>query len=170
VSGFTHEPPGGGKPDWYTPPWVFEQLDCGFTLDPCHPAKRLFWVPAARIISLPDDGLALPWEGKVWLNPPYGRETPLWLDKLARHGEGIALVFARTDTQWFHDVMRNASAVLFMKDRVRFIDSYTMKEGGSPGCGSALIGYGKWAADILTDCKVKGTIVRRDHAIPSWLM
>jgi hypothetical protein len=170
MSGFTHEPPGGGKPDWYTPKWIFDGLGCEFNLDPCHPAKRLPWVPVSRTISLPWDGLAATWEGRVWLNPPYGKETPLWLKKMSEHGDGIALVFSRTDTQWFHDAITNTSGILFLKDRVRFIDSATMEPGGSPGCGSVLISWGGPCAEILRTAKLKGTYFPLNANVPSWLM
>lgn len=49
-----------------------------------------------------EGGLESPWIDRVWLNPPYGRETGLWLRTLAAHGSGIALVFARTETEMFH--------------------------------------------------------------------
>lgn len=66
-----------------------------FHLDPCgYPG----WATADRLICLPDDGLAVPWDGRVWLNPPYGREVWTWLDRLAQHGHGTALIFARTET------------------------------------------------------------------------
>lgn len=171
MSGFTHEPPGGGKPDWYTPQWIFDALDCAFDLDPCHPANRLPWVPAQNVISLPQDGLAAEWYGRVWLNPPYGKETPEWLAKMAKHGRGIALVFSRTDTQWFHDAIASAGGVFFLKDRVRFIDSATMEPGGSPGCGSALISWGNGTTRILSEIKAKGTFINLENkvAVPAWL-
>ena len=156
--GFAHDRTTG-SPEWYTPAWVFDALtdDQGarmvFDLDPCHPVERLAWIPARNVYSLPSDGLALPWEGRVWLNPPYGLETPRWLERLAKHGNGIALVFARPDTAWFHAAASSAGAVLFLKKRIRFVgtdgkpplvtDKRTgrMREG-SPGAGSMLIAWG----------------------------
>ncbi len=87
--GLHHEPPSGGSCEWYTPPWVFAALGLTFDLDPCAPALPLAeWIPARRRYSLPDDGLALPWEGRVWLNPPYAQHTARWVGKLAEHGRG----------------------------------------------------------------------------------
>ena len=105
MSGFAHEPPASKNVEWYTPPWVFEALGerIDFDLDPCHPeGDRLPWIPAWDVYTRQDDGLAQPWWGRVWLNPPYGTETPRWLAKMAAHRDGIALVFARTDPAWFH--------------------------------------------------------------------
>lgn len=167
MSGFTHEPPTGGKADWYTPKYIFDALQTSFDLDPCHPQQRLPWIPVGHIISLPQDGLAADWKGRVWLNPPYGKETPDWLKKMAAHGNGIALVFSRTDTKWFHDAIANAHALLFLDKRIRFIDSDTMEQGGSPGCGSVLIAWGADCAEILRGADL-GTYIKLGSHLPPW--
>ncbi|WP_223160903.1 phage N-6-adenine-methyltransferase [Salinicola aestuarinus] len=87
------------KDEWLTPPSILEALG-SFDLDPCSPVERP-WDTASEHLTLHDDGLSAAWRGRVWLNPPYGRETGLWLEKLAEHGDGIALVFARTETEMF---------------------------------------------------------------------
>ena len=45
-----------------------------------------------------EDGLVLPWEGRVWLNPVRCRGLP-FLERMADHGNGVALIFARTETK-----------------------------------------------------------------------
>lgn len=97
---------------WLTPPHILDALG-PFDLDPCgHPD----WPTARRRVTLPDDGLAADWSGRVWLNPPYGREVWEWLAKLAAHGDGIALVFARTETEGFvREVWGKADAILFLQ-------------------------------------------------------
>lgn len=128
--------------EWYTPPSIFKILDVGFTMDPCHPGRDVVdWIPATFIYTKTDDGLSKPWLGKVWLNPPYGRELTHWLAKMDFHRNGIALVFARTDTAWFHDYVAQADAVLFLKKRVRFVDAQG-NQGDSPNCGSMLVAWG----------------------------
>jgi len=74
--------------EWLTPKYITDALG-RFDLDPCSPAERRPWDTATRHIGIPDDGLAMPWEGRVWCNPPYGRETFKWLSKLAEHGQGL---------------------------------------------------------------------------------
>lgn len=57
--------------DWYTPAWIFEAMDETFDLDVASPPGGIPWLPCRRYYSLEDDGLAQPWEGFVWCNPPF---------------------------------------------------------------------------------------------------
>ena len=75
----------------YTPAWIFNVLGVRFDLDVCAPIGGTGLVPADRHYSLVDDGLASPWIGRVWMNPPYSKPTP-WVDKFIEHGNGIALL------------------------------------------------------------------------------
>lgn len=85
---------------WLTPPHITNALGA-FDLDPCAAPSPRPWPTAARHIELPEDGLAADWDGRVWLNPPYSFAAWKWLAKLAEHGRGTALVFARTETAGF---------------------------------------------------------------------
>jgi hypothetical protein len=128
------------SPDWYTPPSVFSALGLMFDLDPCQPKGGLPWIPARRFYCFPEHGLHLPWEGRVWLNPPYGPHTKRWIGKFLEHGNGVALVFVRTGSTWGQAALRGAGAVLFMAGRVKFI-SPGGKDGTSPA-DSMLIACG----------------------------
>lgn len=140
--------------EWYTPRVVFEALGLEFDLDPCRPVDGpLPWIPARDSYSKADDGLLKPWRGLVWMNPPYGAATPCWMEKLVAHGAGVALVYARTDTYWFHDAARSAHAVCFIKGRVRFVDRLERElASGRPGSGSVLFGFGELAAGAVRRC------------------
>src|SRR5689334_16014213 len=86
--------------DRITPKWLVDRLGL-FDLDPCQSMTQP-WPCARRGFTVRDDGLTLPWgSAEVWLNPPYGIETGKWLSRLAAHGNGMALVFARTETRMF---------------------------------------------------------------------
>jgi hypothetical protein len=148
TSGLVHESPVNATVEWYTPPWVFDALGLEFDLDPCSGPGDL--VPARRKIRLPDDGLAAEWSGRVWLNPPYGPHTPVWLSRLADHGDGIALVFSRTDTAWFHESAARADVACFMRGRVRFLRDGG-EASGAPGAGSVLLAYGETCAAALLE-------------------
>jgi hypothetical protein len=139
-------PVTGATVEWYTPPGVIAALGLAYDLDPCTPPGGLEWIPAARTYSLPDDGLHLPWHGRVWLNPPYGPLTGAWLRRLAAHGDGIALVFARTETRWWHDTVGAADAVCFIAGRLTFVDRDRNEGGYNAGAPSALVAYGATCA------------------------
>lgn len=142
ATGFTHDNKHNATVDWYTPSWVFERLGLMFDLDPCQPPEGIKWIPAKNKYSLQDDGLIQPWHGRVWLNPPYGKYTPAWLERMHNHRNGVALVFARTDCGWFHKFVVNADAMLFLKGRVKFVDGLGVTGASGAGCGSMLIAWG----------------------------
>lgn len=162
AKGFTHESSDNKTVEWYTPKSIFEALGLVFELDPCSPGRAIVpWIPAKRCYSIADrqDGLMLPWDGNVWMNPPYGKNTPAWLERLALHGLGIALLFARTDSKWFHRFVVMADAICLVKGRIQFINEkyaagyaagkFNENEMGTPGAGSMLIAYGKANAFAL---------------------
>lgn len=145
-----HELPNRGETDvWLTPRHVLDALG-PFDLDPC---AQPGWTTAAEHITEAEDGLARPWHRFVWMNPPYSH-VRLWLERLAEHGDGIALIFARTETRTFHElVWRRASAVLFPLGRLTFLQADGTKvrnEGsGNAGAPSVFVAYGDRAAAHL---------------------
>lgn len=139
----------GVTDDWLTPKEII--LACGrFDLDPCAAPSPRPWPTAERHIELPDDGLATEWSGRVWLNPPYGPQTGYWMRKLANHADGIALIFARTDTEMFHRyVWERASALLFLEGRLFFHRPDGTRADYNAGAPSVLVAYGERNADTL---------------------
>lgn len=144
------------KGEWLTPPEIIRALG-PFDLDPCAPVNRL-WDMAARHYTIEDDGLVQPWQGRVWLNPPYGRETFRWMAKLAVHKKGIALIFARTETKGFHrEIWEKAHSVLFFEGRLSF---YTVdgKQGGAANVPLCLVSYRDIDTTIIAMTKNYGQI------------
>lgn len=160
--GFTHEATTAGSVEWLTPRAVFDALDCDFDLDPCSPGEGRSHVPARAHYTITDDGLAKPWFGRVWLNPPYGRGIDQWLRRAHEHartgfGSVIALVPNRTDTAWFQRWAPRTSAMLLHAGRIRFHrGDKNSPQTGSPGTGSILLAYGSDAHKILTDSDLPG--------------
>ena len=127
--------------EWLTPPEILAALG-RFDLDPCAPAVRP-WDTAAAHYTAADDGLALPWHGRVWCNPPFGREAVKWLEKLRDHGNGIALIPARTETAMFYGaVWGHAAGVLFLRGRPHFHFVDGRRAAFNSGAPVALVAYG----------------------------
>jgi hypothetical protein len=130
-----------------------------FDLDPCSPINRP-WPTATTHYTVQDDGLSKPWEGRVWLNPPYGSETGTWLQRPAEHGDGIALIFARTETEMFHRWgWEEAEAMLFLRGRLRFYTVAGARAKANAGGPSVLIAYGAANAERLRTCGIEGRFV-----------
>lgn len=166
----------GPSEDWLTPPYILDALG-PFDLDPCA-AAEMPWRTARVMLTEADNGLLLDWaeeagEGAlVWLNPPYGRDTARWLERLTMSGlEGLALIFARTETDMFQRlVFDRASGVLFVKGRVRFHLLDGRESPGDGGAPSAIVAYGDRALNRLEKAvaagKLKGCLVTfSDHNV-----
>lgn len=153
-----HKYPSGVTTEWLTPPDILKVLG-RFDLDPCSPVKRP-WPTAARHLTIKDDGLALPWKGRVWLNPPYDKTLGLWMKKMGRHHNGIALIFARTETSVFHDhVWNRADALFFLRGRLRFFRTDGSQSRESSGGPSVLISYGQNNVEALRSSGLRGKLV-----------
>lgn len=148
-----------GKDEWLTPPRIIAALG-SFELDPCAPVVRP-WPTAERHISLPADGLAAVWSGRVFCNPPYGRETGKWLARCAEHGNATALIFARTETEDFvEQVWKKANSILFLWGRLYFHHVDGTKASANAGAPSCLIAYDQHNTRKLATSGLPGQLVR----------
>lgn len=151
---------------WLTPPYILTELGGwqSFDLDPCAAPDPRPWPTARRMNGEEDgDGLSIQWEGRVWLNPPYTSPgISRWMEKLANHGRGTALVFARIETRFFHRwIWEKASALLFLEGRLQFYHpSGEKKTTGNAGAPSVLVAYGSDDADRLEASGIKGAFVK----------
>jgi hypothetical protein len=149
----------GRSDEWLTPPEILHALG-PFDLDPCSPVRRP-WDTAAAHYTEPEDGMARPWWGRVWLNPPYGPQTERWLRRLADHGQGTALIFARTETRmFFESVWARATALLFLEGRLHFYTVAGERAPHNAGGPSVLIAYGAADAERLATAGLAGKVVR----------
>lgn len=155
---------------WLTPPDLLDALGgaSSFDLDPCAAPLPRPWPTARRmIIRAEADGLMVRWSGRVWLNPPYtSAEIARWLARMADHGQGTALIFARTETEAFHrHVWEQAHGLLFLEGRLTF----RLPDGGAPlgrdgrqqnaGAPSVLCAYGQDDLDRLAAAELDGAFV-----------
>lgn len=140
---------------WLTPPSLIHSLG-EFDLDPCSPLNRP-WDTAKKHFTIADNGLLQDWSGRVWLNPPYGRELIKWLEKMSLHGNGTALIYGRTDTKALHKFMFPfAESILFMEGRIKF-HHHNGEQAESPGnAPSILIGYDEFNSEMIEQSGLKG--------------
>ena len=140
-----------GYCEWYTPS---EYLDAArnalgeIDLDPASSAIAQKRVKAKKYYTLKQDGLSKPWAGRVFLNPPYSTDTvgkfttKLYESYLSGNvTAAILLVNNATETVWFRDASKHATAVGFTKERIRFIDEHGARIG-TPLQGQAILYYG----------------------------
>ncbi len=148
----------GRTDEWLTPPEIIGALG-PFDLDPCSPVGRP-WDTAREHWTVEDDGLSRRWLGRVWLNPPYGPLTGRWLSAMAGHGDGIALIFARTETDMFHRWAWDAAdAMLFLRGRLHFHRVDGSRSRDNAGGPHVLIAYGEGNAERLRTCGIDGRFV-----------
>ena len=108
---------------WATPQDFFDALDAEFhfTLDACAVKEN---AKCEAYYTPEQDGLDKPWTGRVWCNPPYGRNVGQWVKKAHDTASGggfvVMLLPARTDTRWFHDYIYGKTEVRFIKGRLKF--------------------------------------------------
>lgn len=114
--------------EWYTPADVIKsvrEVMGSIDLDPASSELANTVVKAKKIYTKEDNGLIQPWNGNVWINPPYTRLTQLFVDKLfeeiaAGHvKQAILLTHPRTDTEWFRRAAAASASICFGR-RIRF--------------------------------------------------
>ncbi len=144
-----HENSIGETSEWYTPPAIFNALGLRFDLDPCSPGPG-HWVPARKIFTQAEDGLAQPWSGLVFCNPPFGGRNGHvpWMRWFFEHANGILITRSYTSSRWWHEEMPRAQMVLFPAGKTKFIRP-DGSIGGAPGHGVVLIGMGAVACKAL---------------------
>ena len=144
--------------EWLTPPDIIWALGAPFDLDPCCP-PIMPWSTARKHFCKAQDGLSQKWEGRVWLNPPFGKEAAKWMAKLAEHGNGIALIPARTETRmFFESVWDRATAICFLRGRPHFYRVDGTRAPFNSGAPICLVAYGKLNGDALRCANLGKTI------------
>ena len=104
--------------DYWTPAWVFTAMAIDFDIDVASPPGGSPWVPAKTYYTQETNGLASPWTGRVWMNPPYSNASP-WVRKFIQHKNGICLVpFARS--RWVNELWETADAIVMNDSTFKF--------------------------------------------------
>ncbi len=153
-------PNRGATNDWITPRFVLDALGA-FDLDPCQSLTQP-WPCAERGYTIVDNGLAQEWFGRCYVNSPYGAEALPFMERLAEHGNGIGLLFGRTETQMFsRHIWREADAVLFLAGRLTFYKPDGTKGKGNSGGPSVLVAYGAENVEALRRSGLAGALVTK---------
>jgi hypothetical protein len=176
-SGFAHEDRGNKNVEWGTPELIMQLLNLQFDLDPCHPLID-YEIPVDKWCdgwyTKEDDGLKSPWFGRVYLNPPYGDGIINWMQKMAEHANGIALVFARTDVKWYREYALKGDAILYLKTRLKFVDMNGNKDEAKAkngaGAGSMLVAWGPECVAALANLRHLGDFrdLRIERMAAAW--
>ncbi|MCX6845087.1 MAG: DNA N-6-adenine-methyltransferase [Verrucomicrobia bacterium] len=109
--------------NWPTPQDFFDKVAAEFgpfDLDVCASAEN---AKCARFFSVADDGLKQEWEGRCWMNPPYGRTITHSMRKAYHSALAGALVVclvpSRTCTAWWHEYAMKGE-LRFIRGRLKF--------------------------------------------------
>ena len=128
----------------FTPQWVFDGLGLMFDLDPASPVGGGDCVPARHKFTRLEDGLRQPWEGLLWLNPPFSEATS-WADRFRHHGYGIFLGPV-ANARWWLELIRKADLIWHCRD---FAFSHPTHAGRRSSMPLALVAYGLPAVAAL---------------------
>lgn len=150
--------------DFLTPPELVAAMG-EFDLDPCT-SKRQERPLARKTYCFPDDdGLFMPWVGRVFVNPPFS-ELPKWINRFVLHGNGVMLVPARIEVGWFWTLWEHCDGIFFTKGPVK----YLCPAGKAPPgfFGGAFCAVGRKNVEALCKIPLKGILVTEwDHGKPS---
>lgn len=143
-----HVANNSGNNEWYTPAEYIEaarEAMGSIDTDPASNDIANKIVKAEKYYTIETNGLAHDWTGNVWMNPPYSSDLiSRFVEKLkeqrVNYNQAIILVNNATETQWFYEIVKIASAVCFPKSRVKFY----MPDGktGAPLQGQAVLYVG----------------------------
>jgi DNA N-6-adenine-methyltransferase (Dam) len=145
------------KDKWVVPKELLNALG-KFDQDVYAPYNRP-WDSATAYYTIIDDGLNQNWTGRVFCHPPNGKQTYDWLERCAKHGNAIALVYAKTDAKYFQDiVLKQATAVLFIKGRVKFHYTDGNKADSAP-LPSLLVAFDQVTGRLLEESGIGGSFL-----------
>ena len=164
-----HEQSVGATDEWYTPAYIFEAMGMTFDLDPAHPPRCDLpidgWLynkegHGRYPFMIPEqDGLRLPWRGRVWLNPPFGARNGIvpWLQRFMAHeGGGVAFVPDRTSAPWWQRFAPQADSLLFISPKVKMLSPDGLKPSSSPAQGTTLLARGMASVEALQRAEAAG--------------
>lgn len=153
--------------DWRTPRKFLDAARGvlgGIDLDPASSAEANETVQASRFYTEEEDGLNQPWKGTVWLNPPYGGQARLFIERLLREYQvgnvtaACSLVNSHpTETKWFQELFRYT--ICFVRGRIDF-GGPSREVASTSTHGSAIVYLGEDVEGFTREFKQFGAVVR----------
>jgi phage N-6-adenine-methyltransferase len=147
--------------EWSSPRELVEPLDAavsGFDLDPCSGAESSPF--AAETYTAADDGLSQPWQGDVWVNPPYS-EMAEWTGKAVteaaqdRTDTICYLCKGDSSTDWWQKAAWAAEVICAVDHRLEFGDG-----GNSAPFASHVVVFGESTPALEAELSEHGTLLR----------
>ena len=132
--------------DYYTPSWLFEEMGIRFDVDVAAPPGGVPWIPADRFYTKADNGLAQPWVGRVWMNPPFSEAEP-WCMKFVDHADGVGLL-PLNNGLWLDQLWKSGGRCVLIRDNLLF--SRPDKSNRSIFVRTALWAFGAECVDAIS--------------------
>lgn len=143
---------------WLTPPPLLAALGGAnaFGFDPCACEDRP-WDTAQDHKTWRENGLRMKWDPalRAWCNPPYSDIRP-WIGRMAAHGYGTALIFAKTDTQAFMTILDTATSLFWVQGRLRFFMPNGQPARDRAKSPAVLCAWGMEDTDYLAELNMPG--------------
>lgn len=129
--------------DEYGTPWSTYQQGvklAGFTpiFDVC---TNIFNKKCGTFFTMRDDALTKQWFKDFYMNPPYSKVKQFlryaWQQHQKWNVNGLILIYAKTDTRWWHEYVQDKAEVHFIQGRIKFNDYYgkqTVHPAPYPSC------------------------------------
>jgi hypothetical protein len=158
-----------GEVEYYTDPEIISAARSFLgviELDPASSAKANETIKAVRFFGIGDDSLNRKWNGRIWMNHPFGRKEPscaeacdkahvhhdypfhgnaAWIDKLVTEydlgniTEALCITYACTSEKWFQPLF--AFPQCFLAPRTNYyLPDGTLKKGVTKGSVITYIG------------------------------
>ncbi len=103
------------------------------TLDVCATKQN---AKCKNFITKEEDSLLFEWTETFFMNPPYSKVGQFmkkaYYQHLKHKVEGMILIFAKTDTQFWHSYIEEKAEVHFIKGRIKFLKDGFKTKNSAP--------------------------------------